>query len=414
MELTIIFEQLAIALGLGLLVGLQREYAAAAHLAGLRTFPLITILGTVCGLLAKSFGGWVIAAAFLSLAALVLIGNLIALKNETPLAGITSEVAILLMFGVGAFLTVGPLEVAIAIGGSVAILLQLKKQLRGLLAKLGDNDLKAIMQFVLIALVILPVLPNQTYGPYLIFNPYKMWLMVVLIVAINLGGYIIYKYRFFQEDVGIFVSGILGGMISSTATTASYAKQAANAPENNNASTLVIILASTVVFIRVLLEIAVVSPSFLPTAIFPILIMFATFLLLSFLLWFFGEKISSQMPEQNNPAQLKTALFFSVFYVVILFAIAIAKDYFGNKGIYIIAAISGLTDVDAITISTAQLVQNKTFDANDGWRVILIAIMANSVFKAAMVALLGNRKLFYKVSFIYFLGFIVGIFLILF
>jgi uncharacterized membrane protein (DUF4010 family) len=410
MDLTNTFEQLAIALGLGLLVGLQREYAAAAHLAGLRTFPLITVLGTLCGILAKTFGGWVIAAGFLSLAGLALIGNFVALENnQNPLGGITSEVAILLMFSIGAFLTIGPPEIAIALGGSVAVLLQLKKPLRGLVSKLGDNDLKAIMQFVLIALVILPVLPNQKYGPYSVFNPYKMWLMVVLIVGINLGGYIVYKYRFFGEEVGIAVSGILGGMISSTATTVSYAKRSANAPETNKAAALVIVIASTIVFIRVLLEIAIVAPDFLHVASLPILIMFAAFVVLCGVSWFSSEKIIGQMPEQDNPAQLKSALFFSFFYVVVLFTIAIAKDFFGSKGLYVIAAISGLTDIDAITLSTSQLVQNNTLVASNGWRVIIIAILANLAFKAGMVAVLGNRQLFHKILLIYSLGFIVGI-----
>lgn len=410
MDLTLTFEQLGIALGLGLLVGLQREYAAAAHLAGLRTFPLITVFGTLCGILAKSFSGWVIAAGFLSLAGLALIGNLVALQNnQNPLGGITSEVAILLMFGVGAFLTIGPPEIAIALGGSVAVLLQLKKPLRGIVSKLGENDLKAIMQFVLIALVILPILPNQKYGPYSILNPYKMWLMVVLIVGINLGGYIIYKYRFFGEEVGIVIGGILGGMISSTATTVSYAKRAASAPETSKASALVIVIASTVVFIRVLFEIAIVAPSFLPIASLPILIMFAAFVVLCGLSWFSSDRIIGQMPEQDNPAQLKPALFFSIFYIIILFTIAIAKDFSGSKGLYIIAAISGLTDIDAITLSTSQLVQNNTLMADSGWRVILIATLANLAFKAGVVAVLGNRQLFYKILLIYSLGFAVGI-----
>jgi len=412
MDLTNTFQQLGIALGLGLLVGLQREYVAAAHLAGLRTFPLIAILGTVSGILAKTFGGWVIAAGFLSLATLIVVGNLVALKNEAQAAGLTSEVAILLIYGVGVYLTVGSPEVAIAIGGLTAVLLQFKGQLKGLIAKLGDNDLVAIMQFVLIALVILPVLPNQTYGPYLVFNPYKMWFLVVLIVGFNLGGYILYK--FFGEKAGVALGGILGGMISSTATTVSYAKQAANAKELNKSAAFVIVIASTIVFIRVLVEISLVSPAFLVIASKPILVMLTTFFILSAIMWFTGDKPFGKMPEQNNPAQIKSALFFSILYAVVLLAIAVGKDLFGNKGLYVIAAISGLTDVDAITLSTAQLVKNNEVAASNGWRAIIIALMANSVFKLGVVAVLGNRQLFFKVLSIFAVGFIVAILLLIF
>ena len=136
----------------------------------------------------------------------------------------------LLMFAVGAYVVVGYPGVAIVIGGGVAVLLQFKGQLHGLVAGLGDNDLKAIMQLALISLVILPVLPDTTYGPYAVLNPRNIWLMVVLIVGISLGGYVVYK--FWGNQAGIVLSGILGGVISSTATTVSYAKRAAETPKS--------------------------------------------------------------------------------------------------------------------------------------------------------------------------------------
>jgi uncharacterized membrane protein (DUF4010 family) len=168
MELTAVFTNLGIALGLGLLVGLQREHAGASRLAGVRTFPLVTLLGTLCGLLSLAFGGWIAALAFLSLAALMIIGNVVEYRNGQTDPGMTTEVAMLLMFSVGAYLVIGPREVAVAIGGGVAVLLHWKGPLHQLTSRLGENDLKQIMQFVLLSMVILPVLPDKAYGPYLV------------------------------------------------------------------------------------------------------------------------------------------------------------------------------------------------------------------------------------------------------
>src|SRR5262245_17688762 len=193
MELPEVFQQLGLALGLGLLVGLQRE-RTDARLAGFRTFPLITLLGALCTLLAQEFNGWIIAVGMASLAAVIIIGNLPTVKSSQEPPGVTTEAAMLVMFAVGGCLIAGFTAVAIAVAGTVAVLLHLKPEMHALAAKIGENDFKAMMQFVLVTLVILPVLPNQYFGPYRVLNPFKIWLMVALIVGISLGGYVIYKF----------------------------------------------------------------------------------------------------------------------------------------------------------------------------------------------------------------------------
>jgi MgtC family len=164
MELSTLFQNLGISLGLGLLVGLQRE-SVATPLAGLRTFPLVTILGTVCALLGETFGGGVIATGLVALAAMIFAGKVAEIRKDNPDSGLTTEIAMLLMFAVGAYLVIGHRAAAISIGGGVAVLLHFKGQLHRIVARLGENDLKGIMQFTLISLVILPVLPNRAYGP---------------------------------------------------------------------------------------------------------------------------------------------------------------------------------------------------------------------------------------------------------
>src|SRR5262245_6571773 len=388
------FLQLGISLGLGLLVGLQRE-RAASRLAGMRTFPLVTLLGTLCAMLAQSFGGWVLAAGLVSLAALIVVGNLLEMREGPADPGLTTEVALLLMFSVGAYLIMGTREVAIAIGGGVAVLLQFKGSLHGLVRKLGDDDLTAIMRFVLISLVILPALPNRAFGPYSALNPREIWLMVVLIVGISLAGYIIYK--FFGEQAGIVVGGALGGLISSTATTVSYARRTRSDPVGSRAAAIVIIAASTVAFGRILLEIALVAPSFFPKAFPQIFALLLLMTLVGSSVWFWGRNEPTAMPTQENPSELKSALGFAAIYAIVVFAVAVAKEHFGELGLYAVAALSGLTDMDAITLSTAQMVRSSRLDADYGWRVIVLASLANLMFKSLIVVALGKRQLYRRV-----------------
>lgn len=393
-SLSLLFQQLGIALGLGLLVGLQRE-SAASQLAGVRTFPLVTLLGTISALLAQSLGGWVVAAGLLALAALIVIGKQAEVEAGKPDAGLTTEVAMLLMFGVGAYLVTGQRAVAIAVGGGTAVLLHFKGELHDAVARLSANDLRAIMQFALLSLVILPVLPNRTYGPYAVLNPRNIWFMVVLIVGISLSGYIVYK--FFGEKAGLLLGGALGGLISSTATTVSYARRTAQVADASRPAAVVILIASAIVFVRVGLEIATVAPAFLRIAIWPLAALMATLVALVTLLWFWWRGQSDAMPAQENPSELKSALIFGGLYAGILFAVAFVKETFGDRGLYFVAGLSGLTDVDAITLSTSQLVNLNRLDASYGWRLIVVATMSNLVFKAGTVVALGHRALALRV-----------------
>lgn len=409
MELSYLFQQLAIALGLGLLVGLQRE-SAASSLGGVRTFPLVTLFGAFCGLLALAHGGWMIAAGLLALTGLIALGKQAELHKQQPNSGLTTEAAMLLMFAVGAYLISGQRAIAITVGGCVAVLLHYKGQLHHAVAHLDENDLKAIMQFALLSLVILPVLPNRAYGPFAVLNPRQVWWMVVLIVGISLGGYIIYK--FFGTRAGILLGGLLGGVISSTATTVSYAKRTRDAAELANLAAIVVMIASAVVYVRLQLEIAAVAPQFLPVAAVPLTVMLVLLALCSAVLWFLNRNATNEMPAQENPSELKSALYFGLLYAAVLFAVAAVKQHFGAGGLYVVAVLSGLTDVDAITLSTAQLVNNARLSADEGWKLILTATLANLVFKAGAVAVLGSRRLLVKVALCYGVVMVAGLLLL--
>jgi len=282
------------------------------------------------------------------------------------------------------------------LGGVIAVLLQLREPLHQFAGKIGEQDIKAIMQLVLIALVILPLLPDRKLGPYGVLNPYQVWWMVVLIVGISLLGYVAYKL--FGAQAGTVLAGILGGIISSTATTASYARRTKKDPGISRLAALVVMIASTVVFVRVLAEIALVAHgSFLALAP-PLAVMLGVTVVLSLAAWLVDRHAAQEPPEPANPAELKSALLFGVLYAAVLLAVAFARDRFGTAGLYTVAALSGLTDVDAITLSTSRLVDGGHLAPGDGWRAILLAILVNLVFKAVLVAILGSRRMLGRVA----------------
>ncbi len=200
--------QLAVAFGLGLLLGLERE-RKEDPIAGIRTFPLIALFGTVCAQLSRPLGGWIVAVGLAALSAVLILANLAKNKTGEPDPGITTEVAALLLFAIGALLVVVNITTGVVLAGVMVIVLHMKEPLHRFAGAVGQKDMHAIMQFVLLSLVILPVLPNANYGPYGVWNPFKLWLMVVLIVGISLGGYVAYKI--FGSRAGTLLGGVIGG-----------------------------------------------------------------------------------------------------------------------------------------------------------------------------------------------------------
>ncbi|NII29098.1 MgtC/SapB family protein [Pseudoflavitalea sp. X16] len=388
---------LGLSLGLGLLVGLQREYASS-KIAGIRTFPLITLTGTICGLLAKELDVWILVAGFLGVISLLVIGSIQQIKNKQEGGGITTEAAVLLMFSLGAYLVFGEPIVAVVLTGVITVLLHFKTSLHGLVNKIGEQDLRAVMQFVLISMVILPVLPNTTYDLYKVLNPRDIWLMVVLIVAISLCGY--FAYKLFGDKVGALLGGVLGGLISSTATTVSYSKMAARNITAGKLAAFVIITASTISLVRVLIEIRIVSPSSFINLAFPLVAELAVMIVLTGILSFKQKKGVFKMQDQKNPAELKNAIMFGLLYAVISFLSAAANDKFGSEGLYVVSILSGLTDMDAITLSTAKMTEQKNIDASLGWRLILVAFLSNLVFKGGIAMIIGGKEFGKTIAFL--------------
>lgn len=393
-----IYQSIGISLALGLLVGLQRQYSKS-EIAGIRTFPLITLLGTLFAIVTDDPTSWPIGTGLLAVAALLFVANLAKTKADESGFGMTTEVAGLLMYGVGVMVGTQMTGPAVVIAGVAAVLLHWKKRLHGFVGQMTDRDIRGVIHLALIGLVILPVLPDETYGPYDVLNPYSIWRMVVLIVGISMAAYVIYKVV--GTRAGTVLAGVLGGLISSTATTVSYARQSEGEGKIASMAALVILIASTIVNIRVLFEIGVVAPALLRVAAWPMGLMFALMTVECVVLMIAVRTQATQPPEHDNPAQLKPAIIFGALYAFVLFAVAAAKGIVGDQALYGIAVISGLADVDAITLSTAKLFNEQRVTAATAWRVILIATMSNLVFKAGAVALLGRRRLLWYVSILF-------------
>lgn len=374
-----------------MLVGMQRERRGIA-MAGVRTFTLITLSGAVCGLLSPTLGVWVVALGMVAVIAMIVVSNLLKFKRESqPDPGMTTEIASLIMFLVGVLPTAGEAKLAIVIAGAVVLLLHLKDPLHQFARKIDTREFAAIMQFVLIALVILPLLPDRTFGPLDVLNPFKIWLMVVLIVGISLAAYAAVKLLGGRS--GALLAGVLGGLISSTATTVSYARKSRETPAASGLAAAIILIASAIVFARILGEVAVVAGAVLPLIAGPLLTVAAVVAALGVFVFLRTRGQGQAMPLQGDPSELRTAAVFAALYAVILFAVAFARAHLGDAGLYVVAAISGLTDMDAITLSTANMIAEDRLDASTGWRVILVAAMANLIFKGAAVAALGSSAL---------------------
>ncbi len=383
---------MGVALCLGLIVGLQRQ-RTDARVAGFRTFPLVTLFGTICATVAKALGGAVVAAGAVGLAALIVIANVRDQASTDP--GMTTEVALLLMYAVGAYLVIGTLGIAVALGGSVAVLLHMKPHMHALAAKIGDRDFRAIMQFVVVSMIVLPLVPDRAYGPYSAINPQHIWLMVVFIVGLSLGAYLIYK--FIGQKAGTLVAGLLGGLISSTATTIAISRRSRQIPGSNLLPSLAILLASAMVYLRIIIILGLVAPGLLKTAAAPMVAMLVLVGALSFGLWWRSRKERTHLLHHANPTELKAALLFAIIYTVVSLAVAAGKHWFGQAGLYAVAIISGL-DMDAITLSLSQMARANQLEANLAWRLLLLASLASLVFKAGVVAALGNRRLLLSVG----------------
>jgi len=379
---------LVLALALGGLIGLERE-RQEKPLGGIRTFPLLALLGVLAGSLGDAL---VVAGGVLAVGGLALASLVANLEDERPGGtGITTEVGAVGTYLLGACLASGRVTLAVVAGGSMAVVLHWKEPFHRAVEALGASDMRAVMRLALIGLVLLPLMPDRDLGPGGAVNPFEAWLVVVLIVGFSLAAYVL--HRVLGEKVGTVLAGVLGGMISSTATTVSYARRSASRPSSSPRAAVVLALASTVVYARVLVEVSAVAPEHLAALAPPLAAAGAVMLAASGagLLWTRGEP-DAGAPE-HAPSPLTTALTFAGIYAVVLVVTEVAREHVGRQGLYGVALLAGFTDVDAITLSVAGMLEKGSLQAGLAWRLILVGTLSNLVFKFACAVGLGSAEL---------------------
>lgn len=379
----------------GLLVGLERERNPHTK-AGLRTFALIALLGTVSALLAQATGsGWILAAGVLVVAATIGGAHLVDPSTVADDSGTTTTIAALLVFGLGALIQFGHLTLAVALGIGLTALLHFKVELEGAANRLTPTDIRSMLQFGAVSAVVLPLLPNEPHGPYGVLNPFHIWLMVVLISGVSLTGYVAWRLTWVRQ--GLLLTGVLGGLASSTATTLAYARQAREGTQSLAAAQVVILLANSTMFARVLLLTAIVAPVVTPRVAMAMLPALLAALPALWLRWRAASADlahpSQSAQVQRNPTQLPAALMFAAGYAVVLLIAAWASEHIGTQGLYGLAFASGLTDVDAITLSLMQLFNTQATTAQVAAIAVALAVAANLLLKAALAWVAGGRAL---------------------
>jgi|AntRauTorcE11898_2_1112593.scaffolds.fasta_scaffold07235_2 uncharacterized membrane protein (DUF4010 family) len=397
METVVVFERFGVALALGLLIGLERGWrlrneAEGGRIAGLRTFGLIGLLGGVWALLARELGPVVLALGFAALAGVLVLAYLQRpARGGSRDYGITTLVAALLTFGLGGVAVSGYTGVAAAGAVVVALLLGLKPTLHDWLRRLSAAELFAVLKFALISLVILPVLPNRGFGPWEVFNPWAIWWLVVLIAGISFVGYIAMKVL--GPGRGIPLTGLFGGLTSSTATTLSLARMGrANRPLRTLLAVGIVVSATTM-FPRILFEVAIVNPALVPAVLPALALMTAIGFAGAAILWWRAPRAEADDDlTLRNPLELATALQFAALLVVVMLLAEAVREWFGHAGLYALAGLSGLTDVDAITLSIARMARDGLPPGIAAGAITLAAIV-NTGVKIALAAVVGGRAM---------------------
>ena len=390
-ELAAPVEAFATALGIGLLIGMERERRPDSA-AGLRTFSLVAMLGCLFALLGDKTGGpWMLAIGLLAVAAAMIASNFSA-QQEEQYRGFTSEAAIIVTYGLGAAVWHGYATLAVMLAIATTVLLYFKAELKQFSERTTPKDINSILQFAVLSFVILPILPSQDFGPYNAINPRQVWWMVVLISGLALAGYL--ALRIIGARHGAAVLGIFGGLASSTATTMMFSRHARDHEHLVRMSAIVILIANVMVMIRLWLVAGVVAPS-LSTAV---AIVFICGIVPGVAMSLWGWKALSSagdlpLPEVKNPTELKTAISFGLLYGGVLLVSAWLQDVAGDKGLYIVALASGLTDADASVLSTLRLFNLDKIPPSQAVIAVTLALMANLVFKIGLVLSIGGRRL---------------------
>jgi uncharacterized membrane protein (DUF4010 family) len=380
--------RLAVGLGVGLLIGLERERHPAAK-AGVRTFALIALAGTLGAFADRALvGGWIVPVGLAGVVLMLIAAYWHIGADEEP--GTTTVIAAAVCYLLGVLAGVGETAIAGAIAIGVTVMLYFKPEIEGLSTALERREQVSVLQFLVVTFIVLPILPDRAYGPYEVLSPRSIWLMVVLISGIGLASYM--ALRLVGERHGALLAGALGGLVSSTATTVAYGRSSRDSAGAERLALLAVPVANLVPLVRVAVLCAVVAPGLLG-GIAPVLAaaLAAGGAVHALSLRRDGGGGKVHAPETHNPAQIGTALQFGALYALVLLASAWLSDLAGSRGLYVAALVSGLADLDAISLTALNLFAGERAAARVAVITIALAYVANVVFKLGVLAWFNRR-----------------------
>ncbi len=399
--------RLLVAIGIGAVIGLERQYSAMKEnshgYSGIRTFIFHSLLGFIAGLFYFLFAPWVYGVLFLGLVIMTAVSYWqTAMQGDR---GLTTEISGILTFVLGSMAFYGLIEVSLMITVLVVVVLSSKFRLKSIVGAITADELYAFIRFVVLALLIFPFLPNETFGPYEVLNPREIGWVVLLTSGLGFIGYVLTK--FLGNNRGILLSGIVGGLVSSTAVTWVFAQKSKENPSLSASCATAILAASSIMFIRVLIWTFLFNQDlFISVSVPLVLIFIAT---LGFTFFIFQKDKKTIRPDTEStlkkPLDLKSALVFGFLYMGILLAVSYANENLGESGILISSAIAGISDIDAITISVSKLT-GTSLEVSISVIAVLIASLSNTLVKfgigwyAGSSALRSHLLKGYSVSFL--------------
>jgi len=386
--------RLTVALAAGLLIGLERGWeerntAEGFRIAGIRTFALLSILGAMWALLAEELGTILLGFAIVSVAIIIITAHVIS-ANKTADYGITTVIAAMVTFTLGAAAMRGYLNFVATVAILSAVILGIKTTLHKWIQLLEKQELYAIFQMLLISVVLLPVLPDRGFGPWQALNPYQIWWMVVLITGISFSGY--FAIRILGPEHGLRLVGLFGGLVSSTALTLNFSRIGREHKALHRVLSVGILIAAGTMFPRTLLLVWILFPPLVTGLLVPLGVMMLICFIASGLLWK-GDDIASE-PEKylKNPFEIKTALQFGVLLAAIMLMANALHAWLGDAGIYILAGISGIMDIDPVTLSMSSMAREGLI-IEVATRAIVIAAIVNTFVKGLLSATIARGQM---------------------
>ena len=385
-------EGLLVALLVGFLIGLDRERAEVRKgrdvFAGVRTFPLIALSGAVSMVLMPIAGPALLIASFAAVAAVAVVAYI--RSSAVGEIGATTEMAAIVSFLLGALAGSGQLVMASAAGVTIAVLLVAKPRLEVFSRTLTSEEIRAALELAVISVIVLPLLPNRGFGPWGVLDPFEIWMIVVLVSVLSFVGFI--ATRTMGERRGLAVAGAMGGLVSSTAVTLAMAERARADEGVGRAAASATVLASCVMSLRIVFLAGIINAGILPRLLPVVGAMAAVGGLAA--LWLArgpGDEPTASGGNLSNPFSLKAALSFGLLYALILLAVRAAQVYFGDGGTFAASALSGVADVDAVTIAFSRL-----GPMTDDWRTpasaVTLAVVVNTLVKMGLGIGVGGGR----------------------